>query len=66
MIGFTDLLNGLKPKKQSKTATITYRMTPDNKKLLKQIAENDGTTLNGIINNALICYFKSRLEEGKK
>lgn len=66
MLSFADLLNGLKPKKQSKTATITYRMTPENKKLLKQIAENDGTTLNGIINNALICYFKSRIEEGKQ
>lgn len=63
MLSFANLLNGLKPEKQSKTATITYRMTPDNKKLLKQIAKNDGTTLNGIINSALICYFKTRLEE---
>lgn len=63
MLSFTELVNGLKPRKQSKTATITYRMTPENKKLLKQIAENDGTTLNGIINSALICYFKSRLEK---
>lgn len=62
MSGLKELIESLKPK-DTKSAIISYRTTERNKELMKQIAKGDGMSVNEMINEALLLYFRTKLKE---
>lgn len=60
------LVESLRPHRTAKDKMISYRVTAENKDLLKQVAKNKGMTLQELITNALLMYLTAELEETKK
>lgn len=56
------LISSLRPE-ESKSAVISYRVTPKNKELLKSLAKDKGLTVNGLLNQALITYLQNEVKK---
>lgn len=56
------LVESLKPRPK-KDQLVGYRVTSENKKLLKQVADNKGITLQELMTDALLMYLKSELKK---
>lgn len=62
---FESIKDALTPH-ETKSVTVSYRVTPSLKKVLKDYAKSQGMTMQELIDNALLTYFKNKKAEQEK